>query len=41
MTFLIIAYALIAAVLSGYGISVWRRISDTEAGVRALEEERN
>jgi hypothetical protein len=37
MTFLIIAYTLIAVVLSGYGMSIWRRISTAEAKALALE----
>lgn len=40
MTYLIVAYTLIAFVLSGYGVSIWRRIASAEAEVRALEKER-
>ncbi len=38
MTNLIIAYALIAVVLIGYGISLYQRTRATERRIRALEE---
>lgn len=39
MTYLIIAYSLIALVLSGYGASVYRRLRATENEIRNLETE--
>lgn len=39
MIYLIVAYAPIAVVLSGYGLYVWQRTRDAQAQVRALETE--
>lgn len=36
MTYLIVAYLLIAVILSGYGISLWRRMQATWAEIRRL-----
>ncbi len=38
MSYLIVAYTLIAFVLSGYGLSVWRLIRRSEAEIRRLDE---
>ena len=39
MIYLIVAYVLIAVVLSGYGVSIWQRIRTAEAEARAVEKE--
>ncbi len=38
MQSLIIAYALIAIVLIGYGVSLYQRTRTVDRGIRALEE---
>ncbi len=40
MIYLIIAYSLIAAVLSGYGISVWAKTHQAEAEIQCQEDTR-
>lgn len=37
MTYLIVAYVLIAVVLSGYGVSLWRRMQATRAETARLD----
>lgn len=39
MTYLVIAYSLIAVVLIGYGASVWQRLRAVEDEIRGLEME--
>ncbi len=38
MTYLAIAYGLIAVTLVGYGISLYQRMRSAERSIRALEE---
>ena len=40
MTYLIIAYSLIVLVLSGYGVSIYRRLRATEDEIRELETDK-
>jgi hypothetical protein len=37
MTYLLVAYLLIVVVLSGYGVSLWRRMRATQAEIRRLD----
>jgi hypothetical protein len=39
MTNLIIAYILIAVILTGYGVTLYRRTRAVDRGIRELEEQ--